>query len=108
METFAPGDRVVAINTDMSGPIYAMPNADFHPFSFPDGNLRREVIYHIAAVRPGPDGHQAVFITGLRVLWGGLEVPFHPSRFRKVDTLSTHAPEKRRRKRPVAAPLLTC
>jgi hypothetical protein len=49
METFAPGDRVVAINTDMSGPICGPTNPELHPFLFPDGPLRKDVIYHVAS-----------------------------------------------------------
>jgi len=43
----SPGDRVVAINTDLSGPILAPPDIVSRPFSFPDGPLRRNQVYHI-------------------------------------------------------------
>jgi hypothetical protein len=105
METFAPGDRVVAINTDLSAPICGAPNHELHPFRFPDGPLRRDVIYHVKSVSTSRDGNQGLQITGLRVLWGTNDViPWNSSRFRKVEVLRTHAPKKRRRKVP--APIL--
>lgn len=71
METFAPGDRVVAINTDMSRPLCGPANPMLHPFLFPNGPLRRGVIYHVASVTgPLSDGYQGVFLTGIRVFWG--------------------------------------
>jgi hypothetical protein len=101
METFAPGDRVVAINTDMSGPIHPDGDRSRHPFLFPDGPLRKDVVYHVEAVRClNSGGHQGLFITGLRVTWGNQDIPWDASRFRKVDTLRDHAPKKRRRKQP--------
>lgn len=103
METFAPGDRVVAINTDMSGPISPPPNPDLHPFLFPDGPLRRDVIYHVASASEGRDGSQFLRLTGMHVFWGPQEMPWNSSRFRKVDSLKGHLPKKSRRKTPVAA-----
>lgn len=109
METFAPGDRVVAINTDMSAPIHPDGDCSQHPFLFPDGPLDRNVVYHVISARFLTDGHQGVFLTGMRVIWGNKIIPWDASRFRKVDTLKGHAPKKRRRKQPVAAaPLVTC
>lgn len=52
MQPFAPGDRVVAINTDLSKPIMAPPDRTSLPFSFPDGPLRRDRVYHVEAVHP--------------------------------------------------------
>lgn len=103
METFAPGDRVVAINTDLSAPILPPVKGHLHSFSFPDGPLRRGVVYHVAAVRPHSGNAQGVFITGSRVMWGPHEIPWHFSRFRKVDNLKDYLPRKRRRKKPVQA-----
>ncbi len=103
METFAPGDRVVAINTDMSGPICGPANPELHPFRFPDGPLRKDVIYHVATTSQSKDGNQGLYITGLRVFWGSTQIPWNSTRFRKVDTLRDHAPKKRRRKQPVKA-----
>jgi hypothetical protein len=109
METFAPGDRVVAINTNMSAPVHPPSDPDRHHFYFPDGPLRRDVIYHVEATRVTTDGHQGVFLTGMRATWGDLDIPWDSSRFRKVDSLKGHLPKKRRRKQPVAAaPLATC
>jgi hypothetical protein len=102
METFAPGDRVVAINTDMSGPIYMLGDCSQQPYRFPDGPLRQDVIYHVAETVMRP-GRQGIFLTGIRVMWGSYEIPWDFSRFRKVDTLKGHAPKKRRSKQPVAA-----
>jgi len=103
MQPFAPGDRVVAINTDMSAPILAPAVVARSSFRFPDGPLRRNQVYHIAAVEPLRDGSQGVFLTGQRVLYGNREVSWHHSRFRKVDTLRDHSPKKRRRKQPSPA-----
>jgi hypothetical protein len=102
METFSPGDRVVAINTDMSGPICGPTDSAPHVFRFPFGSISRDVIYHVAAVGPSKDGNQALFLTGLRVMLDSREIGWNSSRFRKVDTLAGHAPTKRRRKQPVS------
>jgi hypothetical protein len=103
METFAPGDRVVAINSDLSRPICAdaaLPDA----YGFPDGPLKENTVYHVERVRSSRDGNQGLFITGLRVFAGKHHIPWNSSRFRKVDSLSGHAPSKRRRKKPVEKP----
>jgi hypothetical protein len=89
METFAPGDRVVAINTDMSAPIH------------PDGPLDRNVVYHvIRSARFLADGHQGVFLTGMRVIWGNSIIPWDSSRFRKVRETG-HPPVAAREKHPI-------
>jgi hypothetical protein len=107
METFAPGDRVIAINF-MPVPLHADGDWSQHPNLLPDGPLRQDVIYYVAATVMRTNG-QGVFLTGLRVTWGSDEIPWASSRFRKVDTLRDHAPKKRRRKQPVAAAhLVTC
>jgi hypothetical protein len=101
METFAPGDRVVAINTDLSAPICgakSMPDA----YCFPDGPLKENTIYHVENVRSSRDGNQGLFITGLRVFVGKHHIPWNSSRFRKVDTLTGHAANKLHRKKPVS------
>jgi hypothetical protein len=108
METFAPGDRVVAINF-MPVPLYEDGDCSQHPFLLPDGPLRKDVIYHVAGTVMRPNGMQGVFVTGLRITWGSQEIPWASCRFRKVDTLRDCAPKKRRRKQPVAAKsLATC
>jgi hypothetical protein len=109
METFASGDRVVAINTDMSGPIHPDGDCSQYPFLFPDGPLSKNVVYHVKRICFIADGHQGVFLTGMRVIWGDHHIPWAASRFRKVETLRDHVPRKRRRKHPAAAPLpATC
>ena len=102
METFSPGDRVVAINTDLSGPICGPSQPALHTFRFPDGPLRQDVIYHVAAVRRSRDGNQGLTLTGLRVCWGSQEMPWNSARFRKLENLADHAPKKRRRKQPAS------
>ena len=106
METFAPGDRVVAIKPDMPGPICGPAKPDLHPFRFPDGPLRKDVVYHVVSVSISRDGNQGLSLTGMRVLWGPREIPWNSSRFRKVDTLKGHIPQKRRQKQPATAPPL--
>ena len=71
------------------------------PFSFPDGPLRRDRVYHVEAVQTLRDGSQGVFLTGMRVLHGSQSISWHHSRFRKVDSLMGHVPKKRRRMSPV-------
>jgi hypothetical protein len=102
MESFAPGDRAVAINTHFSGPIYSERDHSRHPFLFPDGPLLPDSVYDVEAVYV-LSGRQGVFLTGLRCTWGGINGPWASSRFRKVDSLEGHSPENRRRKQPVAA-----
>jgi hypothetical protein len=46
------------------------------------------------------DGNQGLTLTGLRICWGSQEMPWHGSRFRKVENLADHAPKKHRRKQP--------
>ena len=104
METISPGDRVVAINADMSGPICGPTDSAPHVFHFPFGALRLNVIYHVTAVEASKDGNQALFLTGLRVMLDSREIGWNSSRFRNVDTLADRAPKKRRRKQPVLAP----
>jgi hypothetical protein len=96
-ETFAPGDHVIAINTDMSTPFCGPPDPSLHPFRFPNGPLRKNVIYHVESVRPSPDGNQSLEITDLPIFWGPHVFYWISSRFRTVDTSRTHAPKKRRR-----------
>jgi hypothetical protein len=107
METLAPGDRVVAINTDMSTPFCGPPDPSLHSFHFPNGPLRKDVISHVESVKPSPDGNQSLGITDLPVFWGPHTIYWNSSRFRKVETSRTHAPKKRRRKQPSASPLAT-
>ena len=107
METFKPGDRVVAINTDISSPINDPSGSPPSAFSFPDGPLRKDVIYHVRMVRPLTTGGQGVFLTGMRVTLHKQPIPWDSSRFRKVDTLRDHAPQKRRRKQPASRELCT-
>jgi hypothetical protein len=102
METFAPGDRVVAINT-MPAPLYPDSESSQRPYLLPDGPLRQDVVYHVADTVMRPSGRQGVFLTGLRVTWGLEEIPWASSRFRKVDTLRDCASKQRCRKQPVAA-----
>ena len=100
MEKLAPNDRVVAVNIDLSWPVN--PGSNYQPqlISFPDGPLRRDRIYHVHRVLNQPSGHQAVYITGMRVYLGDDEIPWDGSRFRKVDCLKGHVPVKRRKKQP--------
>jgi hypothetical protein len=103
MEIFAPGDRVVAINIDVSAPIYT---TILKPACIlPDGPPRENAIYHVEGIKYTSDGNQGVFITGLRVLLGKDQFTWSSCRFRKVDSLSNHAPKKRRRKKPISKSL---
>lgn len=97
MHPFAPGDRVVAINTDMSAPIRPDGDRSAHPFVFPDGSLRGGVVYHVETVRNHSDGSQGVFLTGIRVLWGKHNIPWDSSRFRQLQQ-NANAGYKRARK----------
>lgn len=105
METFLTGDRVVAINTDHSGPICGPPHPELHPFRFPDGPLRQGPIYHVSSVGTNRNGGQALCITGLRVLWGKRELPWDGSRFRKVDSQQDFLKAKKRQK---GIPAISC
>jgi hypothetical protein len=103
METFKPGDRVVAINTDVSTPLRPPADPDRYPFLFPDGPLRKGVVYHVEALSASSKCQPGLFLTGCRITWGDSEIPWHPSRFRKVLSLRDHVPKKRRRKKPASA-----
>lgn len=83
METFAPGDRVVAINT-IQVPLYPADDSSQHPFLLPDDPLRRDRVYYVEAVEPLRDCTQGVFLTCMRVLYGSRSISWHHSRFRKV------------------------
>lgn len=98
MEIFAPGDRVVAINTDVSFPI--RPVGRLREIHLPDGSLRKNTVYHVERVKLTSDGLQGLFITGLPALYGDSEIAWHSCRFRKVDFLSGHAANKLRSKEP--------
>jgi hypothetical protein len=101
MPPFAPGDRVVAINTDLSGPIAGPADPTLHQFHFPDGPLRRGGVYHVAATGPSKDGNQGLFLTGMRVFWGPRALAWNSSRFRKVqDAGHPEIAEARERRRP--------
>jgi hypothetical protein len=84
METFAPGDRVVAINTDLSRALCGPDGPELHPFRFPDGPLRQGPVYFVTAVFSSVDGNQGLALAGLRVFWESRELPWNSSRFRKV------------------------
>jgi deoxyribodipyrimidine photo-lyase len=99
MQSFAPGDRVVAINTDMSGPICGPQNPEIHPFLFPDGPLRSDVVYHVTRVGKCRDGNQALWLTGMRVFWGPTEMSWSSTRFRKVQEAG-HPPLAIKKKHP--------
>ncbi len=104
METFSPGDRVVAINTDISAPLHPNGDRSRYPFQFPDGPLRRDVIYHVASVTGRPGENQGIFLTGMNIRWGPNAIAWDSSRFRKVDVLHEHSPRHRRKKQPTAMP----
>lgn len=84
-ETFAPGDHVVAINTDMSTPFCGPSDPSLHPLHFPNGPLCNDVIYHVESVRPSRDGNQSLEITDLPIFWGPHVIYWNSSRFRKVN-----------------------
>ena len=65
----------------------------------PDGVLRQDVVYHVAAV-PSANSGLGLLITGLRVFYLQKEIPWNSSRFRKVDSLKGHVPIKRRKREP--------
>jgi hypothetical protein len=97
---FAPGDRVVAINTQ-DGPLKLLRPIDCDRFRLPDGPLRQGVVYHVSAVKTLKDGSHGVFITGLRCLWGDRDFPWCSSRFRMVEEVGHPKSRKRRRKVPL-------
>jgi len=96
MEKFTPGDRVVAINIDLSAPFYSriMQPACISP----DGPPRENTIYHVEGIKYTSDGHQGVFITGLRVLVGNEQCTSSSCRFRKVDLARDCVMNKKKRK----------
>ena len=96
---FAPGDRVVAINT-RQGPLLWNDPRDKNLINLPDGQLREGVVYLVEGIMHTNSGDPGVFITGLRCCWENLEMPWCASRFRKVDDIKRLAPKKRRRKQP--------
>lgn len=104
MDKFSAGDRVVAINTNLSGPICPPSDPDLHPFCFPDGVLRKGQVYHVKSTNDPDNGKQGVFLTGLRVLWGPDDVPWSATRFRKVNFTRSHLPKIRQKKLPQARP----
>ena len=95
-----PGDRVVAIHTDLSGPICGPDDPALHPFSFPDGPLQKGAIYHAASVQRSRDGNQGLTLTGLRILWGSNQLPWNSTRFRKVEKQIPNRSINTRRKLP--------
>lgn len=100
MTNFSPGDRVVAINTDMSGPIHADPSAP-DAYGFPDGPLRPDTIYHVATVLPSKKSSQSLYISGMRVIQGKSEIPWSGCRFRKVVLARDFVKKKKTRKQPL-------
>lgn len=90
MEVFEPGDRVVAIDTDMSRMVHPAGRGTTD-FKYPDGLLRKDVIYHVAAIKWVPAG-QGLYLKGLRSFRGDREVAWGAVRFRKFDSLRGHMP----------------
>jgi|688.fasta_scaffold1092995_2 hypothetical protein len=84
METYIPGDSIIAINTDISEPIHSSKSSP-DAYAFPDGPLRNDTIYYVESVTNSRDGSQGLFIMGLRVFVGKHHVPWSSCRFRKVD-----------------------
>lgn len=101
MENFSPGDRVVAINTDVSVPIYSKVPIVL-AISLPDGLPRKNTIYHVKSTELSKSGSLGLFITGLRVFYGKSEITWHSSRFRKVDLTRDYVQKKKKRKQPMA------
>jgi hypothetical protein len=102
MEKFSAGDRVVAINTILNGPICPPPDPSLHPFCFPDGILLKGQVYHVKSTIDTDGGGQGILLTGLRVHWGETEVPWSATRFRKLNFTRTHLPKKRQKNLPQA------
>lgn len=100
MEIFEPGDRVVAVDTDTSRMIHPAGRGT-EDFVNPDGPLRSDVVYHVAAVKWVPAG-QGLFITGNRSYYGKHEIAWGAVRFRKLDSLKGHALLKE--KHPIEEP----
>jgi hypothetical protein len=95
METFAPGDRVVAINIDVS--VALRPLGILKEIRLPDGTLRKNTVYHVERVKLTSDGLQGLFITGLPAFYGASVIAWHGSRFRKVNFLSGQTANKLQR-----------
>ena len=84
MTPFAPGDRVVTINTDVTAPIYS---TILKPACvLPDGPPRENTVYHVEGIKYTSDGNQGVFITGLRVFVDKYHIPWSSCRFCKWIT----------------------
>ena len=102
MPFFSPGDRVVAINIDVSYPIN--PNGPLrYPITLPDGTLQKNTVYHVRGVEMLPGRNQGVYLTGLRAFYGKNEITFHYSRFRKVDLARDFVKKKKASKMPAAS-----
>ena len=101
MDLFSPGDRVVAMNIDISAPIHPDGDCSLHPFLFPDGTLRRWQVYHVEEVYNPSNGRQGLFLTGIRIVWGDLDIPWDSSRFRKAATIRNRA--TKHAKQPLAS-----
>jgi len=101
LHPFAPGDRVVAIDTRVGPRIWNEPG-DKNLIHLPDGMLRKGVVYHVEEIN-FISGSPGVYITGLRCGWIDRKLAWCASRFRKVDALGYHAPKKRVRKVPIPA-----
>lgn len=99
MDAFEPGDRVVAIDTDISRMIHPPQRKKGPEFHYPDGVLRKDVVYHVATVKWVPAG-QGLFITGLRGFWRDREIAWGAVRFRKLDSLRGYVPIKESLKQP--------
>ena len=103
---FAPGDRVVAIDT-RQGPLLWDDPRDKNLITTHDGLPREGIVYHVEGIMHTSSGDPGVIITGLRSCWGNIDLPWCASRFRKVDSIQEHAPKKRRRKQPTTAESLS-
>jgi hypothetical protein len=95
MEIFTSGDRVVAINIDVS--ITLRPLGLLKEIHLPDGTLRKNTVYHVERVKLTSDVFQGLFITGLPAFYGASVIAWHGSRFRKVDFFSGQTANKLQR-----------
>lgn len=102
MDTFAPDDRVVIINTDTSRPLSNRKNEKYL-ITLPDGLPIKNKIYHVQAVKNYTVGSQGLFITGLRVFSYDEEIPWCSIRFRKIDTTSSQESKARKKKQPATS-----
>jgi hypothetical protein len=100
MENFSAGDRVVAINVNLNGPIRPFSDFNPHPFCFPDGVLLKGQVYHVESTVYADELGQGILLTGLRVLCGPNEIPWSALRFRKLNFTNSHLPKKRKKKLP--------